>query len=269
MIIYPNAKINLGLNIVARRNDGYHDIETCFVPASLCDIIEFIEAGQTSFHSTGIPVPGEALENTCVAAWKILAADFKISPVQIHLHKQIPIGAGLGGGSADGAFMLKGINEHFDLQLTETQLLTYAARLGSDCSFFILNKPSYASGRGEVLELLDLDMSAFRLVLVNPGIHISTREAYSSIVPRYPQQNIRELIKLSQDKWMASLTNDFEAYALTKYPVIKHIKETLYSLGATFALMTGSGSTVFGLFERDKVLKFEGLFPGMFVWTEQ
>ncbi|MBN1118311.1 MAG: 4-(cytidine 5'-diphospho)-2-C-methyl-D-erythritol kinase [Bacteroidales bacterium] len=269
MILFPNAKINLGLNVLSRRDDGFHNIESCFLPVKISDVLEFVETNQeTSFYSSGISIPGESSENLCVKAWELLYKECKIPRVKIHLHKIIPIGAGLGGGSSDAAFMLKGLNEYFKLGLPDKKLESLAAQLGSDCAFFIRNKPTLATGRGEILESLSLNLDAFKIVLVNPGIHVSTAEAYSGLTPCIPGKRISDILNLPISKWQELLVNDFEKTVTVKHPKIKLIKEVLLKLGAVYSAMTGSGSTVFGIFEKVPE-NLESAFKDTFVWVQK
>jgi 4-diphosphocytidyl-2-C-methyl-D-erythritol kinase len=263
MLSFPNCKINLGLNILRKRPDGYHDIETVFFPAPLKDIIEIVTAEEFSFTPTGIPVPGDPANNLCTKAYHLIKNDFPaLPPVAMHLFKHIPMGAGLGGGSADGAFMLKLLDQNFQLGLGLEKLLEYAVLLGSDCPFFILNRPCLASGRGEVLAPIRLDLSAYSLVLVHPGVHISTAWAFSQIIPRLPERRISEIIQEPITNWSTKLMNDFEAPVLREYPNLATIKEKLYTQGALYASLTGSGSSFFGIFEKDSAscLSFEQEF---------
>jgi len=252
MITFPNCKINLGLNITGKRNDGYHDLETVFFPVYLHDCLEVIQSANFSFQSSGLQIQGDEGSNLCVKAYHLLKKDFPALPaVQIHLHKAIPMGAGLGGGSADGAYMLMMLNNKFKLGLSEEQLMNYALQIGSDCPFFMVKKPCIAKGRGEILEPVDVDLSAYKLVIVNPGIHISTKEAFAKLRSTSPNLPIKDLIKQPILTWKETLYNDFEKGAFDTYPVIKTIKHDLYKQGALYAAMTGTGSTVFGLFEKD------------------
>jgi 4-diphosphocytidyl-2-C-methyl-D-erythritol kinase len=249
MISFPNAKINLGLHITSKRKDGFHEIETCMVPIPLFAALEMIvDPKKTSFASTGIPIPGSEKDNLILKAFQLLKKDFPSLPhLNIHLHKNIPIGAGLGGGSADAAFALQLMNNLFDLLLDDFFLEEYAAQLGSDCAFFVENTPKIATGRGEVLEPIDLDLKGTHLVLINPGIHISTKEAYAGVTPAAPKINLREVLS-DRKRWKGELVNDFEASILPNHPKIAQIKEKLYEAGAFYATMSGSGSSVFGLF---------------------
>ncbi len=266
MIVFPNCKINLGLSILRKRADGFHDLETVFFPLQLKDALELItdtEGNGIQFTCSGIQVDGDETDNLCVKAYQLLKKDFpQIPAVKMHLHKAIPLGAGLGGGSADGASALKLINEKFGLGLSTEQLLSYAASLGSDAPFFILNKPSFASGRGEILEEISLDLSSYELVLVNPAVHINTGQAFTQLSPVVPERSIREIIQQPVSSWKDQLLNDFEKPVFAQYPSIGTIKETLYAKGAVYAAMSGSGSTVFGLFNRNEVPAFE--FPAAY-----
>ncbi|NCI45947.1 4-(cytidine 5'-diphospho)-2-C-methyl-D-erythritol kinase [Sediminibacterium soli] len=256
MILFPNCKINLGLHITRKREDGYHDLETIFYPLAWQDALECIQGAggdeAVSLTTSGIPVSAAPEQNLCVKAWHLLKKDFpQIGPVRMHLHKNIPMGAGLGGGSSDGAFALRLLNDFFQLPLSTDQLLDYALRLGSDCPFFILNRPCHATGRGEKLQPLALDLSVYRFVLVHPGIHVSTAAAFSGIQPRQPEQSLATLINSPVDRWKQLLTNDFEATVCALHPEIAAIKKTLYEAGAVYASMSGSGSAVYGLFNRN------------------
>jgi 4-diphosphocytidyl-2-C-methyl-D-erythritol kinase len=262
MVLFPNCKINLGLNIIRKREDGYHDLETVFYPIGLKDALEGIKSGVSSlvpstrdgivFTGSGLQVAGEMGDNLCVKAWHLLKKDFPDLPgIQMHLHKTIPMGAGLGGGSSDGAFALLLINDICALNLSQEQLINYALQLGSDCPFFILNKPCFATGRGEDMLPVELDLSQYRFVLVNPNIHVSTAQAFSKIIPQKPSRCVRDIIQLPVPEWKEWLVNDFEKTVSDLYPAIAAIKQELYKHGAVYASMTGSGSTVFGLFDKE------------------
>jgi 4-diphosphocytidyl-2-C-methyl-D-erythritol kinase len=267
MVSFPNCKINLGLNIISIRNDGYHDLETVFYPVPLTDALEVIKFQDTSFNtqvtsnqqpptvnftSSGLAITGSTNNNLCVKAYQLLQQDFPDLPaIQMHLHKVIPMGAGLGGGSADGAFVLQLINDKFQLKLTLQQLIDYALQLGSDCPFFIINKPCFATSRGEIMQPIDLDLSDYQLVIINPQIHIGTGWAFGNIVPQIPTKSILQIINQPIATWKDELINDFEKPAINQYTEIGIIKKTLYQQGAVYSAMTGSGSTVFGLFSKD------------------
>ena len=256
MIVFPNCKINLGLHILAKREDGFHNIETVFYPVALKDALEIIPSHNSNtaveFSSTGLIVDGNTNDNICFKAYHLLKKDFPALPeIKMHLHKAIPMGAGLGGGSADGAFALQLLNKKFNLNLSTSALLNYAAQLGSDCAFFIINKPCYATGRGEILEEINIDLLRYKIVLVNPGIHVNTGWAFSQLTPALPQKTIQKIISQPINSWKQELQNDFEKPVFEKYPAIKSIKETLYAQGAVYAAMSGSGSTVYGIFENE------------------
>jgi 4-diphosphocytidyl-2-C-methyl-D-erythritol kinase len=250
MICFPNAKINLGLHITSKRKDGYHEIETCMVPIPLYDALEIIiDPKKTTFECTGMEIPGNPTDNLILKAFALLKQDFPGLPAaQIHLHKAIPMGAGLGGGSADGAFALTLMNNLFDLLLDDFFLEEYAEQLGSDCPFFIENTLKIATGRGEILESIDLDLKGTHLVVINPGIHIGTKEAYAGVTPSAPKFKLKEVLA-DRSRWKDELINDFEASIFPNHPEIADIKSQLYEAGAYYAAMSGSGSSVFGLFE--------------------
>jgi 4-diphosphocytidyl-2-C-methyl-D-erythritol kinase len=258
MVQFPNAKINLGLHITGRRSDGYHDLATIFYPLPLTDVLEIVPGNTLQFSSSGLPVPGETSSNLCLKAYHLLQKDFDLPPVQIHLHKNIPMGAGMGGGSADGAFMLRMLNEKFSLGLSSEQLIGYTLRLGSDCPFFILNRPCFATGRGELLQPIGLDLSAYRFLIVHPGIHVSTAWAFAQITPqqRQGESSLQEIIQRSVTDWKQQLVNDFEAPVMLAHPAIAAIKQQMYDAGALYAAMSGSGSAVFGIFEKQVELAF-------------
>ena len=249
MIVYPNAKINLGLNVLRKREDGYHDISSIFYPVKECvDILEIIKSEEFEFTNSGIEIPDG--ENLCEKAWKLLDTDFGIGNVKIHLHKQIPIGAGLGGGSADASFTLKYLTELFDLNLNNKELEKYALRLGADCPFFIDNTPKLVEGIGEKMTSIDLDLSNYEIRLVNPDIHISTKESYSGIVPKTPVLSVEKIIELPIIEWKGKLKNDFEESIFEKHLQLEGIKDELYKQGSIYSSMSGSGSIVFGIFEK-------------------
>lgn len=256
MVSFPNCKINLGLNITSKRADGYHNLETVFYPIELKDVLEVIQSTTFSFACTGLPVEDATSNNLCVKAYQLLKKDFPgLPPVAIHLHKAIPMGAGLGGGSADGAFMLTLLNKKFRLGITEEKLTAYALLLGSDCPFFIINKTCFATGRGEKLKPITIDLSAYTIVIINPGIHISTKEAFATLTPTEPAVSIKEIIKQPITAWKDLLKNDFETTILPRYAAIAEIKQTLYRQGALYASMTGTGSTVYGIFKKGTTIK--------------
>ncbi len=249
MLDFPNAKINLGLYVTAKRPDGFHNLESCFYPVKWCDALEILPASEEKFTMTGLPVPGDPTTNLCMKAYQLLKQDHKLSPVHLHLHKVIPMGAGLGGGSADAAFTLRILDKLFELNLGADALENYARQLGSDCAFFVKNKPVIASERGDVFTPVNLDLSGYTCVVVYPGIHITTAEAYGSIVPKEPNCGMQLLLKQDVHVWKEVLENDFEAALFPKYPELPQVKEKLYAAGASYAAMTGSGSAIYGLFK--------------------
>ncbi len=271
LISFPNCKINLGLNVTLQRQDGYHDIETVFYPLPLVDVLEIVhdDSARTigsghketgaSFNTTGLPINGATGKNLCVKAYELLQQDFpKIPPVHIYLHKVIPIGAGLGGGSSDGSFTLKMLNEKFQLKLSLEQLLDYALRLGSDCPFFILNRPCFATGRGEFLEGIEVNLESHSFIVVNPGIHINTAWAFQQLTPAPAAKSIQRIIQQPVSTWKAELTNDFEKPIFDHHPELSSIKSALYEAGALYASLSGSGSCLYGIYPKNKFpeLKF-------------
>lgn len=299
MICFPNAKINLGLHVVSRRPDGYHNLETIFYPVGLKDALEIIptsaDASKTGpersaeamgfavntgsattgngasptqryhFFQTGIPIGGAPEDNLVIKALHLIANEKKLPETDIYLLKKIPSGAGLGGGSSDAAFMLRLLNETFDLGYSKEELMLRAARLGADCPFFILNRPAFATGTGDKLEPIEIDLSNYTLLLVKPDIMVPTKEAYAMITPRKPDLPLKEIIQKPPETWRELLKNDFEPPVFKKFPEICRIKQQLYEMGAVYASMSGSGSSVFGLFEQDP--DWQGAFNGHFVWS--
>jgi 4-diphosphocytidyl-2-C-methyl-D-erythritol kinase len=259
VIVFPNCKINLGLRIISKRDDGYHDLETIFYPLPFYDALEIIRSKEDGpsvlFSASGTVIEGNKENNLCVKAYDLIK---KIHPslptATIHLHKAIPSGAGLGGGSADAAFTLQLLNTKFDLALSTDQLISYALQLGSDCPFFIVNKPCFATGRGEILQEIILDLPDYKFVVVNPGIHISTAQAFDGITPAPPARSVKEIIQQPVETWKAELINDFEKNIFIQHPEIATIKNKLYDNGAIYASMSGSGSTVYGIFKKNAVV---------------
>ena len=262
MILFPNCKINIGLQILGKRPDGFHDLETLFYPVPLQDALEIVShpSEETQVTVTGMNIDVRKEDNICYKAWSVLRKDFPaIPPVKIHLHKRIPAGAGLGGGSADGAFTLLLLNKKYGLKLNETQLFQYALQLGSDCPFFIRNRPSFATGRGEELQDLSLDLSGYEIMVVNPGIHINTAEAFRGIIPSSERPSLKELVTRPIAEWKGQVQNDFEVSVFRDYPEIEAIREQLYNSGAVYASMTGTGSTVYGFYKKGDTPKLS--FP--------
>ena len=247
MIVYPNAKINIGLNVLEKQVDGYHKISSVFYPVNeLFDILEIFPSKDFSFSSSGIEIPGN--DNLCIKAFDLLHSDFKIGNVTMHLHKLIPIGAGLGGGSSDGAFVLKALNEIFKLELSSVELEKYALQLGADCPFFIENLPKYVTGVGENMMSIDFDLSSYKLKFIFPKIHISTIDAYKFVIPNQPKKGLLDLVNQPIKNWKGNVKNDFEVAAFLKYPQLNKIKKKLYADKAIYASMTGSGSVIYGVF---------------------
>lgn len=259
MVTFANAKINIGLQVLRRREDGYHDVETIFYPLDVYDVLEVVEASETRFFPSGREIPGGDGNNLCLKAYELLRSRYDLPPVHIYLHKVIPIGAGLGGGSADAAFVLKSANAKFGLGLDKSQLMDLARQLGADCAFFIRNTPALASGIGDVFQDVKLDLSSYQLVVIAPDVHISTVEAYGMVVPNPVGGKLAAAATLPVEKWRDAIVNDFEAGIFSKYPEIADIKEFLYGKGAVFAAMSGSGSSVYGLFNERVTL--QGLDP--------
>ena len=252
MIQFPNCKINLGLSILAKRADGYHELETVFYPIAVSDALEILPAANLTMTQSGIAVPGDPAQNLCLKAYHLLKKDFpQLPPVQMHLHKNIPMGAGLGGGSSDGTAALIMLNQQFDLGLNEQQLIDYASQLGSDCPFFVYNKACHASGRGEILTPINLDLSNYQFLLVHPGVHIATAWAFQQLNPNTKSESIQSIIEKPITDWKNTLINDFEAPVFKAEPTLSVIKDQLYQLGAIYASMSGSGSSLFGIFPKD------------------
>lgn len=266
MICFPNAKINLGLNIVSKRTDGYHNLETVFYPIPVTDVLEIVEADQFSFAQTGIPVDAPVESNLVVKAIRQLEQKHRVPPLEVHLLKAIPFGAGLGGGSADAAFMLKLVNQLCNLRLTDDELEEEASHIGADCPFFVRNKPVFATGTGNLFEPVNLSLKGYHLCLVKPDIAVSTREAYSMVTPKQPELLLKEIIQKPIVEWRDTMVNDFEASVFPLYPAIEEIKQQLYDAGALYASMSGSGSSLFGIFENATHFKEQQLFPNCFVW---
>lgn len=267
MICFPNAKINLGLNVVNKRPDGYHNIETVFYPIPVKDALEIVSAEELSFTQTGIQVDAPMEKNLVIKALNLLKTQYDIPALEVHLLKAIPFGAGLGGGSADAAFMLKLLNDFCQLNIQPEELEKLAATIGADCPFFIRNTPVFATGTGNIFEPVELSLKDYHLCLVKPDVAVSTPEAYSLVTPAAPALSLKEIINRPVSEWKKLMTNDFEQSVFTKHPVIGQIKETLYQAGAVYASMSGSGSSVFGLFENPTHLKEQ--FSGCFVWEGQ
>jgi 4-diphosphocytidyl-2-C-methyl-D-erythritol kinase len=280
MVSFPHCKINLGLHVLGKRADGYHGLETVFYPLPLKDVLEILPsedatppipasaqaAAPFNLIPKGLPIPGDPGTNLCAKAWHLLKKDFpNLPPVDCWLYKNIPLGAGLGGGSSDGASMLKMLDRKFHLELGREKLTAYALQLGSDCPFFLYDQPCFATGRGEQLEPIALDLSGYSIVLVYPGIHIGTADAFSALHPKLPGTPLKESIAQPVSQWRRILVNDFEEPIFRIHPELQKIKDKLYGAGAVYASMTGSGSAFYGLFPRgERSLPDPGLFPGYF-----
>lgn len=273
MISFPNAKINIGLYITQRRSDGFHNLETVFFPADWCDVLEVIENKQTNqlsdiqFSESGIVIDSAPTDNLVVKAYRLLKNDFDLPPVKVHLHKHIPMGAGLGGGSADAAFMLKMLNSLFGIGLKSKQLQRYASQLGSDCAFFIENKPVLGCGKGDIFQPIELNLSDYKLIIAYPAIHVSTAQAYQMIQPQEPQTSLIEKIKSPVHTWKDTIRNDFEVPVFEKHPEINRLKNQFYEKGAIYAAMSGSGAAVYGIFPKQTSAS-ASCFNAQLVWEQ-
>lgn len=265
MLSFPHAKINLGLSIKEKRPDGYHDLETIFLPIGFKDALEIIEdrPASTRLSATGLSVPGDASNNLVLKAYTLLKKDFpSLPPLSVHLHKVVPMGAGLGGGSSDGTFMLKMLNESFDLGLSASALAQYALQLGSDCPFFLYDHACFASGRGEKLQKLSIpQLVGYHLYVICPDLPISTSEAFKGINPRPPRFPLQQINKLPIEHWRDNIYNDFEDTVFLRHPVLDSIKRHLYQAGASYASMSGTGSTIFGLFPTGDQIDIQSPIP--------
>jgi len=252
MVGFPNAKINLGLYITSKRSDGYHDLVSCFYPVAWEEAVEIIPSPAFSFSSSGLKIPGDSVSNLVVKAYELLKTNYAIAPCAIHLHKEIPMGAGLGGGSADAAVALQLLNTLFHLNLSKEELIQLSTALGSDCAFFLHNTPCIATSKGEVLTPISLSLKDYTLLIVHPGIHISTQQAYAGVQPRALSVDLEETLKKGPHFWKAHLSNQFEEHLFSQFPEVATIKNKLYELGALYASMSGSGSAVYRIFEKDQ-----------------
>lgn len=266
MILFPNCKINIGLQVIAKRADGFHNLQTVFYPAKWYDAVEILPApdGETTVRTTGKLVEAAPENNLCYKAWKILKNDFWHLPeVQFILHKAIPVGAGLGGGSADAAFVLKGLNAKFSLGLSAQKLIEYAGKLGSDCSFFITGRPVYAEGRGEILSNVELNLDGYSCIIVYPSVAVATAWAFGQVKPSLPVHDLRSAVALPVEEWRDKIFNDFERPIFGRFPQIEALKQQLYRAGAIYASLSGSGSAVFAIFREDDFRL--PVFPANFV----
>jgi len=259
MILFPNAKINLGLHVLSKREDNFHNLETLMHPVGLCDILEFMPSPETKtvLKLSGIPVSGEIEDNLVYKAYLLLKDKYQLPPLKIHLHKVIPSGAGLGGGSSDAAFMLTGLNRMFDLQISLEGLQAYSSLLGSDCSFFIENIPALATGRGEVLKPAKDFLKDYNLLLFFPEFAVSTAEAYRGIVPDPDKPGLESILSSDISEWRKHLKNDFEKTVFEKYPALGEMKDKLYESGAVYASMSGSGSALYGLYKKTSAIPLD------------
>ena len=258
MVVFPNAKINIGLNILQKRPDNFHDIQTIFYPVMIKDVLEVVENKTFDFSNTGLIIDAPAEKNLVVKAYHLLKNDFNLPEVKIHLHKVIPFGAGLGGGSADAAFMIKLLNEMFNLSLSDEKMINYAKLLGSDCAFFILNQPALGTQKGDVLEKIELDLSDYKIIVIKPDLQLNTAKVYSYITPNKNVDDLRKLIRQPIETWKKAISNDFEKVIFSRHREIAEIKNLMYKNGALFSSMSGSGSSVFGIFKRDNIADFDG-----------
>ncbi len=270
MIIFPIAKVNLGLNVVERRPDGYHNLQTVFYPVGIQDALEIFPMAEDfpsevdcDIKVSNIPIEGDEQRNLVVRAYQLLKQDFPNLPrLHVHLYKGIPTQAGMGGGSSDASAMLRLLNTSFQLNLSDEKLISYASKLGADCAIFILNRPAYAEGIGEKLYPMNVDLSGWYMAVVRPDIPVPTKEAFARIKPHFPQKCCRDIVMQPVETWKEELVNDFEESVFALHPELAAIKERLYQLGATYAAMSGSGSALFGLFRHPIDLRssFEGMF---------
>ena len=276
MICFPNAKINLGLNITEKRSDGFHNLETIFYPVGWNDALEVLSVDPSTplrvikeefnLHLSGLPISGNTSDNLLYKAYHIIKQIKPLPSIEVYLHKAIPMGAGLGGGSADAAFFINLLNEQFNLNISETERTNIAKQLGSDCAFFIKNTPVFATQKGDIFTDIELDLSHLYIAVIYPNVHCSTPEAFSLVKPKTPSKSILEIIKQPISTWKTDLINDFETSIFNKYPIVDKTKNTLYELGAVYASMSGSGSAVYGLFENEPEIKHLKEFPH---WVEK
>jgi len=271
MVLFPNAKINIGLNILRKREDGYHDLETLFYPVGLKDALEFAENGKNTvhFHSSGIELDIQPEQNIVLKAYRLLQEKQTLPGLDIHLHKVIPYGAGLGGGSSDAAFFLKSLNEHFELEISKDELKHLAGRLGADCSFFLENTPCYATGKGEILTTVKVSLKGYHLLLVKPPFGVDTKTAYSGVVPRAFPFDFKEIITGPISGWMDKIRNDFEPLVFAKYPELGAIKGKLEGMGALYASLSGSGSSVYALYDHEPYFNVSDFPASSFFWHEE
>lgn len=257
MIIFPHCKINIGLNILRKRSDGYHDLESVMYPIHMYDVLEITQSEYFEFKISGVNIEGNQEDNLCVKAYRLLEKKYKIPPVFMHLRKQIPFGAGLGGGSSDATFVLLELNRQFNLGLGERDLQELSAQLGSDCAFFVRNEPQLATGRGELLRSVALNLKGYNLKLVNPGVHISTQQAFQGVHISRDEGQLINAINLPIDQWKDSIKNDFEKHIFELHPELSKIKQQLYNEGAIYASMSGSGSSFYAIYAQQPIKTFD------------
>lgn len=266
MIAFSNAKINLGLNILNKRPDGFHDIESIFYPVRLSDVIEIIpnQKQDCTIHNSGIHIEVEKEKNLCYKAWKLMHEKYGIGGIDVFLFKKIPMGAGLGGGSSNATFIVTLINQLFSLKLSIENIKSLVALLGSDCPFFVENRPSFVSGTGNQIEPISLDLSKYHIYLIYPNVHISTIDAYKNCSPKPSVYDLKKALKEPLPKWKDFIKNDFEEWALDMYPLLKEVKNLLYQMGALYAAMSGSGSTMYGIFEEEGFTNVKAMLPSSY-----
>jgi 4-diphosphocytidyl-2-C-methyl-D-erythritol kinase len=266
MITFPTCKINLGLHILFKRTDGYHELETAMLELPITDVLEILTDEDSRFFSSGLPIPKG--ENICQTAEKMLRVDYFLPKTSTYLHKNIPLGGGLAGGSSDAVFFLKLINEKFELNISSKKLHEYAAQLGSDCAFFVNGGMQICTVRGEITQPIQNFLKGYFIVLINLGIHVSTKEAFSNVKPKKERESIASIIELPIKKWKDVLKNDFEESVFPLYPVLNELKEKLYKSGAVYASMSGSGSTMYGIFKKELTLNIDIPENGFMKWVE-
>ena len=269
MVCFPNAKINIGLHVTAKRLDGFRDIETIFFPIQLSDVLEFIptKSDETSIKISGVELNIANKDNICYKAYQLLSEEYSMPKIEILLHKIIPSGAGLGGGSADAAFLLKELNGFFQLNISVQKLEELAVKLGSDCPFFINNQPVFAYGRGEKFQEIHLDLSDYYIYLVKPDVFVSTADAYAGVKPTKPGHSLKELINKPLEEWKDFIFNDFETSIFKKHHLLNEIKNALYRQGAVYSAMSGSGSSIYGIFRDEPEENFD--FNNHFTWVSK
>jgi len=266
MISFPNCKINIGLYITGKREDGFHNLESIFYPVPFNDVLEILPSDTFSFQSAGFNVTNSPDENICVKAYELLKGKYNLPPVKMYLLKNIPSGAGLGGGSSNAASTLSMLNEIFELKLSLGELEKYAKILGSDCPFFIKNLPVFVKGRGEILEQINFSLQGKNIFIVHPGIHISTKEAFANMTPQKPEGNLLvQALYRPMSTWQDTIKNDFEPFAFSKYPILQNIKDTLLNLGAEYVSMSGSGSAIYAISENE--LNVKSQFNNFTTWS--